>query len=150
MNKTLSILILGALTSTNAFAMHAYRHEQCEAKVGKSMVQIKRDLSDSNGGINDSQLSTAYQGLVAVTGNALDAPSADADLQLEIISETAKASKKVNDGCFQGENGSFSRKAKVLSLSPEARLQLDVRADQTLDMTCQYENVEPVGPTCGE
>ena len=147
MKKALSLLILGTLgvlSSSNAFAMHAYRHEICEAKVGNSAIQIGRGLGDSNGGVLEKDLSAAYQGLAG----DLDAPSDDADLRLSILSDSKKAALKVDDGCFVGESGSFRRKANVISLSPEARMQLDVRADQTLEMNCFYEDLAPTGPSC--
>lgn len=144
------IIVALMLVGTQAHAIHAYRTETCTAKVGTKKLLIKRSLSDNTAAVrvaDEDGLDVIYSGLrsgideeIAITGKE--------SLELNVISETQRKSSSYDDGCWIGEEGSFKRSVDIQRISNEAKKLLSLDVQQSLELSCEFQDIVPMGISC--
>jgi hypothetical protein len=145
MKKIFAVLSLICLSSS-AFAMHAYATDDCIAKMMKGQT-LEIDLAngqpaDPHKIVNtnsDEWLQVSYQGDDYKEGSVL---------VLADVKNANVLSRKTDDGCFQGEERTFTRTAQVQTVSTPVAKTYGLKKGMTLHFVCSGSESYPTGNHC--
>jgi hypothetical protein len=152
MKKTIATLALLSLSSS-AFAMHAYGTDDCIAKlIGGQTLEIdlaNGEPANSHRIVNDSSDTIFFVNYDRIVdGN--DVNPKDASLVLLTKSEGNIVKRKVDDGCFQGEESTFTRSVVVDSIDSIVKENYELKKGQKIHFVCRSSYSAPTGNGCNK
>ena len=145
-----SFLLLGALVSAHAAVPAkpavSYANEYCRLIAPKADITIQRAVEEREGFIPAFDGNVHYSNVEA--RRQIFEPRGQNDLELKVLEESARTTRRYDDGCWQGQTGSFTRTIRVEKISTRAEGRLGIRDGLATQLACKYENIAPVGKTC--
>lgn len=146
------ILLTLALASTPAFAIHAYDEVNCSGTANGRAVTTDEPRASSGDIVVHAPLPGHEDddGLLGRIVGAKDKAELGTDDQIVVVNvlEKNRISKKYNDGCWIGTEGSFARTVRVGAITPAGTQSTGLQAGQTIQLQCKFFKAEPDGPNC--
>jgi hypothetical protein len=154
------ILAISVLTCASpALAMHAYSTDSCVAKTinGRTLaIELGNDevsphkINLETSGITDVKTGEIFWVNIDQSKESMDEPAKDSDLVLSVTSDEKTSSRKINDGCFQGEATTSTRIATIARVSKRLESEMDLKKGETLHFSCYTDGQSPSGSSCGK
>jgi hypothetical protein len=149
------ILAFTILSCPSAFAMHAYAVDDCTAAAlsGATLtIGLANDRPVSPHRINlpegSSDRDAQYSVNIDQTKDSLDEPVAKADLVMKVTANVKTASKKLDDGCFQGQAWTSVRVMTVQKVNPKLKEIYGIESGDVLHFSCYSNYQSPTGSQC--
>lgn len=139
------------LISSSAFAMHAYGEDNCTAKMINGTTL---EIAISNGQPANPHKIVSTDGessnieTVEFKGAPIGGDEEGSDLVLQTISDNNVASRKTDDGCFEGYERTSTRTAKVASISTKLKKIYGISKGSTVRFVCYTSASAPTGNNC--
>lgn len=149
------ILAFSVLVSSHsALAMHAYGNDNCIAKTITGET-LEIDLANGQPAnphyiVNRDQKDNAEIQWVEFRGAALgnEEDERGSELVLQSKGDLNVVTKKVSDGCFEGQKSTSTRAATVISVSKKIAEAYGIKKGQTLQFSCYEYFSAPTGNKC--
>lgn len=155
MKKVILVMAL-IFCAKPAFAMHAYATDTCVAQTlaGRTLtIALSNDTPASPHELvldENSSLKSEKNLWVNMdqSKDSFDEGVSTSSLVLKGGKELTLSTKKINDGCFEGEGSTTVRGAKVLAVSKAVAKEFGLIVGQTLSLSCYVDFQAPTGKSC--